>query len=186
MNHVFVVFQFEKYFNLIFQYFLSITFNFKKEIRGGKSFQKLGYIDYNLSDYLNKSETINRVLKEYDSKNRLDNSFLKVKIKVNEQELLLHQQSSPIKELIIDNNKTNSSSSSSSLLTIINNHKKDEDCLDSNLLLSITNEHNQFISHTRNSSKSSALSFNEKGHQRFVNAFFFGFRFLVFFFEFLF
>jgi hypothetical protein len=134
-----------------------------------------------LSDYLNKSETINRVLKEYDSKNRLDNSFLKVKIKVNEQELL-HRQSSPIKELIVDNNKTNSSSSSSSLLTIINNHKKEEDCLDSNLLLTTTNEHNQFISHSRNSSKSSALSFNEKGHQRFVKAFFFGFRFLVCFF----
>ena len=158
-----------------------------KEIRGGKSFQKLGYIDYNLSDYLNKSETINRVLKEYDSKNRLDNSFLKVKIKVNEQEPspqqpLIYKQmssssSSPIKELIIDN-KTSSSSSSSLI-----NHKKDViDDIDCSLPPTNEYHHHQQISHSRNSSKSSALSFNnEKGHQRFV---FFHFRGSFFFFSF--
>lgn len=140
---------------------------------------------------MNKIETINRVLKEYDSKNRLDNSFLKVKIKINE---IVQQQppfqplykriSSPTKE-INDNIKgttaaQSSSSSSSSPLTIINQKiKGDEehqsnnnanlvDSFRSNSIVSSNNEPKTLISHSRNSSKSSALSFENKGHQRLV------------------
>ena len=72
----------------------------RKELRGGKSYQKLGYIDYNLSDFIlknyqqengNKNQAeycVNRVLKEYESQTkkknqqRLDNSYLKIKLKI--------------------------------------------------------------------------------------------------------
>ena len=88
----------------------------RKELRGGKSYQKLGYVDYNLSDFILKNQQdlqsaatvaantststvinaptfgsesneycVNRILKEYDSKKnlqRLDNSYLKIKIRI--------------------------------------------------------------------------------------------------------
>lgn len=77
----------------------------RKELRGGKSYQKLGYVDLNLADYVLRqqqqqqqqvfgSETglvsefcVNRILKEYATKasggaQRLDNSYLKIKIRV--------------------------------------------------------------------------------------------------------
>lgn len=92
----------------------------RKELRGGKSYQKLGYVDYNLSDYIFKYQQelyacllnssslnpqfiktnsaeygVNRILKEYEhhssglsassskkNQQRLDNSYLKIKIKV--------------------------------------------------------------------------------------------------------
>lgn len=86
----------------------------RKELRGGKSYQKLGYVDYNLADYILKYQQeyqqleehhhhhqqqpefcVNRILKEYDASTssnasskkthqRLDNSYLKVNIKVTE------------------------------------------------------------------------------------------------------
>ena len=64
----------------------------RKELRGGKSYQKLGYVDYNLSEYIHKYQQhfesefcANRILKEYDTSSkknqqRLDNSVLKIKI----------------------------------------------------------------------------------------------------------
>lgn len=64
----------------------------RKELRGGKSYQKLGYVDYNLSEYIHKYQQhfesefcANRILKEYDTNSkknqqRLDNSVLKIKI----------------------------------------------------------------------------------------------------------
>ena len=91
----------------------------RKELRGGKSYQKLGYVDYNLADFIFKYQQdllllggssqssplasppppgdfcVSRILKEYETstssivnstskKNhqRLDNSYLKVNIKV--------------------------------------------------------------------------------------------------------
>jgi hypothetical protein len=78
----------------------------RKELRGGKSYQKLGYVDYNLADYIFKYQQdqqqqastgastelcVNRILKEYESgtssitkknQQRLDNSYLKIKIKI--------------------------------------------------------------------------------------------------------
>lgn len=87
----------------------------RKELRGGKSYQKIGYVDYNLVDFISKyHETlngpnpenefcVNRILKEYDSassssssaskknQQRLDNSYLKIKIKIFETNLLANQ-----------------------------------------------------------------------------------------------
>lgn len=77
----------------------------RKELRGGKSYQKLGYVDLNLADYVLRQQQqqmqmdaagstaaysefcVNRILKEYATKasggaQRLDNSFLKIKIRV--------------------------------------------------------------------------------------------------------
>lgn len=71
----------------------------RKELRGGKSYQKLGYVDYNLADYILKYQQqneqsneycVNRILKEYDTtskknQQRLDNSYLKIKIRIHDQ-----------------------------------------------------------------------------------------------------
>lgn len=79
----------------------------RKELRGGKSYQKLGYVDLNLADYILRQQQqqqqqiaemssggggvsefcVNRILKEYATKassgaQRLDNSYLKIKIRV--------------------------------------------------------------------------------------------------------
>lgn len=84
----------------------------RKELRGGKSYQKLGYVDYNLSDFILKYQQdstaamsstdtsnieycVNRILKEYDTQQakknqqRLDNSFLKIKIRINESSVVI-------------------------------------------------------------------------------------------------
>jgi hypothetical protein len=96
----------------------------RKELRGGKSYQKLGYIDYNLSDFIlqkyqnqnndsnsnlnmdnsnssnnNIEYCVNRVLKEYDSQmkknqQRLDNSYLKIKIKIIDPSIATHVNNS--------------------------------------------------------------------------------------------
>lgn len=97
----------------------------RKELRGGKSYQKLGYVDCNLTDFIyqyqleqnqlihiknngylqsnnymsNDEFCVNRILKEYEtgshisskkSQQRLDNSYLKIKIKIIDS----HQKSS--------------------------------------------------------------------------------------------
>lgn len=90
----------------------------RKESRGGKSYQKIGYVDCNLTDFIYKYQleqtrlcqmmvnnqlpadsnlinidefSVNRILKEYDTgshisskknQQRLDNSYLKIKIKI--------------------------------------------------------------------------------------------------------
>lgn len=87
----------------------------RKELRGGKSYQKLGYVDCNLTDFIFKYQleqnqliqsknnnvnniqsnsdefSVNRILKEYETgshisskknQQRLDNSYLKIKIKI--------------------------------------------------------------------------------------------------------
>lgn len=58
----------------------------RKELKGGKTLQKLGFVDYNLADYLNKSEVLKRVLKGYDDKTRYDNSYLKIHLECAEAE----------------------------------------------------------------------------------------------------
>jgi hypothetical protein len=130
-----------------------------KELRGGKSYQKLGYIDYNLSDYFNKAECINRVLKEYDCKTRLANSYLKIKLIVNENSLKIPKSSGLSPTIQQKCEKTslftfpfNSNTENSRSMKIICN----------------TNEHSPFTpSHSRNSSKGSGASLSEKvGHQR--------------------
>lgn len=52
-----------------------------QEIKGGKSYQKLGFVDVNLSEFAGTGFSSQRFLLEgYDSKKRLDNSLLKVNI----------------------------------------------------------------------------------------------------------
>lgn len=53
----------------------------RKEVKGGKTYQKLGFADINLSEYAGSGKTSRRFLLEgYDSKRRQDNSILKVNI----------------------------------------------------------------------------------------------------------
>lgn len=53
----------------------------RKELKGGKSFQKLGFADINLSEFAGAGVTCRRyILEGYDSKRRQDNSTLKVNI----------------------------------------------------------------------------------------------------------
>ncbi|KAK5613897.1 hypothetical protein CRENBAI_014662 [Crenichthys baileyi] len=54
----------------------------RKELKGGKSFAKLGFADLNLSEFAGSGNTVRRCLLEgYDTKNtRQDNSILKVVI----------------------------------------------------------------------------------------------------------
>ncbi|KAI0218392.1 C2 NT-type domain-containing protein [Lamellibrachia satsuma] len=53
----------------------------RKEVKGGKSSQKLGFADVNLSQYAGAGSSSRRyLLKGYDSRSRQDNSMLKVNI----------------------------------------------------------------------------------------------------------
>ena len=52
-----------------------------QELKGGKSFQKLGFADVNLSEFAGGGMTSRKYLLEgYDSKRRQDNSTLKLNI----------------------------------------------------------------------------------------------------------
>ncbi len=52
-----------------------------QEVKGGKSYQKLGFADVNLAEFAGAGLSSRRYLLEgYDSKRRLDNSTLKVNI----------------------------------------------------------------------------------------------------------
>ena len=127
----------------------------RKELRGGKSYQKLGYVDYNLSDFIHKYQQenatvtlnqtylacaspntnsdlefcVNRILKEYETgggmsskknQQRLDNSYLKTKIKIidsgSQINLIQHsnsivpQSSSPPSPKLRKNSKSSSPS----------------------------------------------------------------------------
>ncbi|XP_067129872.1 early estrogen-induced gene 1 protein [Centruroides vittatus] len=51
----------------------------RKEVKGGRSFQKLGFADVNLAEFAGAGTTTRRYLLEgYDTKHRQDNSMLKV------------------------------------------------------------------------------------------------------------
>ncbi|XP_014670462.1 PREDICTED: protein FAM102A-like, partial [Priapulus caudatus] len=53
----------------------------RKEMKGGRAFQKLGYADVNLAEFAGCGTISRRYLLEgYDSKRRQDNSILKIKI----------------------------------------------------------------------------------------------------------
>lgn len=98
----------------------------RKELRGGKSYQKLGYVDCNLTDFIYKYQleqnqliqnknngqfksnsnivnsdefSVNRILKEYETgsqkknQQRLDNSYLKIKIKIIDNNQMSNQNS---------------------------------------------------------------------------------------------
>lgn len=52
-----------------------------QEVKGGKSYTKCGFVDINLAEFAGAGSTSRRYLLEgYDSKNRQDNSTLKVSI----------------------------------------------------------------------------------------------------------
>ena len=54
---------------------------FEQELKGGKSFQKLGFADVNLAEFAGQGNVQRRYLLEgYDSKRRQDNSILKVNV----------------------------------------------------------------------------------------------------------
>lgn len=51
----------------------------RKEVKGGRSFQKLGFADVNLAEFAGAGTTTRRYLLEgYDTKHRQDNSMLKI------------------------------------------------------------------------------------------------------------
>ena len=108
----------------------------RKELRGGKSYQKLGYVDYNLSDYILKYQQqndqefcVNRILKEYDTNSkknqqRLDNSYLKIKIRILDQNVNTNTRPCSPKLAISESNLKEVSSSSSESASI---NKLDKD-----------------------------------------------------------
>jgi hypothetical protein len=131
----------------------------RKELRGGKSYQKLGYVDFNLADFIFKYQQelylnqilcnngtslqmngtsgggeycVNRILKEYDGgggdgktrtkkKNqlRLDNSYLKINIKIIDPLLLVQMVSATATNTITSAiNDTSSSSGKKTTLVL--------------------------------------------------------------------
>ncbi|XP_061383124.1 uncharacterized protein LOC116776377 isoform X3 [Danaus plexippus] len=56
----------------------------RKECKGGRSYQKLGFCDVNLAELAGAGETVRRCLLEgYDPNRRQDNSVLRIRIKMN-------------------------------------------------------------------------------------------------------
>ncbi|CAB3259350.1 unnamed protein product [Arctia plantaginis] len=56
----------------------------RKELKGGRSYQKLGFCDVNLAELAGAGETTRRCLLEgYDPRRRQDNSVLRLRIKMN-------------------------------------------------------------------------------------------------------
>ncbi|XP_054270885.1 EEIG family member 2 isoform X3 [Macrosteles quadrilineatus] len=56
----------------------------RKELKGGRSFQKLGFCDLNLAEFAGSGQTTRRCLLEgYDTRHRQDNSMLMVSITMN-------------------------------------------------------------------------------------------------------
>ncbi|XP_072015458.1 EEIG family member 2-like [Amphiura filiformis] len=54
----------------------------RKEIKGGKSYTKYGFVDINLAEYAGSGNTRSYLLEGYDTRNRQDNSIVKVKIEM--------------------------------------------------------------------------------------------------------
>ncbi|XP_066994154.2 early estrogen-induced gene 1 protein isoform X6 [Anabrus simplex] len=56
----------------------------RKELKGGRSFQKLGFTDLNLAEFAGSGQTVRRCLLEgYNTQNRQDNSMLLLSIHMN-------------------------------------------------------------------------------------------------------
>jgi N-terminal C2 in EEIG1 and EHBP1 proteins len=61
----------------------NLRISIRKEIKGGRSYQKLGFVDFNLAEFAGAGCTTKKtILDGYDTKNRQDNSMLLVKIKM--------------------------------------------------------------------------------------------------------
>ncbi|XP_018578626.1 uncharacterized protein LOC108916712 isoform X2 [Anoplophora glabripennis] len=61
-----------------------LRISIRKESKGGRSFNKLGFVDLNLAEYAGAGLTHKKALLEgYDTRHRQDNSMLKFKIELN-------------------------------------------------------------------------------------------------------
>lgn len=61
-----------------------VRISIRKEMKGGRSSQKLGFIDLNLAEFAGSGVTSRRCLLEgYDAKHRQDNSMLCVTVKMH-------------------------------------------------------------------------------------------------------
>lgn len=61
-----------------------LRISIRKEMKGGRSYFKLGFIDLNLAEYAGAGSVTRRFLLEgYDSKHRLDNSMLTLSLKMH-------------------------------------------------------------------------------------------------------
>jgi len=168
----------------------------RKELRGGKSYQKLGYVDYNLTDYIFKYQQqqldppliqsttnefcINRILKEYDVSNssnissskknhqRLDNSYLKINIKIidSNSNQLTKKSNNNTNKLQIDNIQTLTTSNNDIKLL---NTNKSTDSLNDNLI-SIKNSILNTSSNNNSSSSSNQIIFNANSNQLSINS----------------
>lgn len=62
----------------------TIRISVRKESKGGRSYQKLGFIDLNLAEFAGSGQTTRRCLLEgYDTRQRQDNSMVRVTIKMH-------------------------------------------------------------------------------------------------------
>jgi hypothetical protein len=61
-----------------------LRISIRKEIKGGRSYQKLGYADFNLASFAGQGlKSKKTILKGYDTQHRQDNSMLLVTIKMH-------------------------------------------------------------------------------------------------------
>ncbi|KAI5713029.1 hypothetical protein M8J76_001090 [Diaphorina citri] len=62
----------------------NLRISVRKESKGGRSYQKLGFTDLNLAEFAGSGQIMHQcILEGYDSKNRQDNSVLRVNIRMN-------------------------------------------------------------------------------------------------------
>lgn len=62
----------------------NLRISVRKESKGGRSYQKLGFTDINLAEFAGSGQIMHQcILEGYDSKHRQDNSVLRVKIRMN-------------------------------------------------------------------------------------------------------
>lgn len=62
----------------------NLRISVRKEQKGGRSYQKLGFTDLNLAEFAGQGQIMRQcILEGYDSKHRQDNSVLRVKIRMN-------------------------------------------------------------------------------------------------------
>lgn len=69
---------------ILFKWFILFCFFVSQELKGGRSFQKLGFTDLNLAEFAGSGHTQRKCLLEgYDTRRRQDNSMLSLTIRMN-------------------------------------------------------------------------------------------------------
>ncbi len=168
----------------------------RKELRGGKSYQKLGYVDYNLTDYIFKYQQhqldppmiqsttnefcINRILKEYDASNssnissskknhqRLDNSYLKINIKIVDSNSNQSSKKSSINTSKLQTDNMEILTTSNNDIKSLNTNKSNDSLNDN--LISIKNSILNASSNNNSSSSSNQIIFNPNSNQLTLNS----------------